>query len=291
MFDDGMPLTALGDPVFDLATMGFGESPATAPGDVATMGPASVLLYGDGFGAIALAQTKTTPELEKQLEQLPALVGTGALSGAPVRSVTTPLGGVYVWQLGDTTLMAGGMVPAADLEAFVQSVALTWTPAGRRTSRTERAEPGREQARLPQHTCADASRSSRPTSSPRSSAACGRWTTWTSACVAATSSASSDRTAPARPRTIRMIFGLIYPTCGHVQILDHRVPGQRQEALRHVGGFVDNPAFYPHERAPQSPPLGAHDRPRERGPHLGGAGHRRRCAIAPATRWAATATA
>ena len=45
--------------------------------------------------------------------------------------------------------------------------------------------------------------------------------------------------------TIRMIFGLIYPTSGHVQILDHRVPEQRQEALRHVGGFVDIPSFYP----------------------------------------------
>ncbi len=45
--------------------------------------------------------------------------------------------------------------------------------------------------------------------------------------------------------TIRMIFGLIYPTEGHVEILGHRVPDQRQQALRHVGGFVDIPAFYP----------------------------------------------
>jgi ABC-type multidrug transport system ATPase subunit len=44
--------------------------------------------------------------------------------------------------------------------------------------------------------------------------------------------------------TIRMILGLIYPTEGHVQILDHRVPDQRLDALRHVGGFVDVPAFY-----------------------------------------------
>ncbi len=44
--------------------------------------------------------------------------------------------------------------------------------------------------------------------------------------------------------TIRMIFGLIYPTAGYAQILDHRVPEQRQAALRHVGGFVDIPAFY-----------------------------------------------
>lgn len=44
--------------------------------------------------------------------------------------------------------------------------------------------------------------------------------------------------------TIRMILGLIYPTEGHVRILDHRVPDQRLDALRHVGGFVDVPAFY-----------------------------------------------
>jgi len=44
--------------------------------------------------------------------------------------------------------------------------------------------------------------------------------------------------------TIRMILGLIYPTEGHVQILEHRVPDQRLDALRHVGGFVDVPAFY-----------------------------------------------
>jgi len=44
--------------------------------------------------------------------------------------------------------------------------------------------------------------------------------------------------------TIRMIMGLIYPTSGYAQILDHRVPEQRREALRHVGGFVEVPAFY-----------------------------------------------
>jgi hypothetical protein len=82
----------------------------------------SVLLYGNGFGSIVLAQTRTTPELEKELEQLPALIAPATPGGASVRSMTTPLGGVYVWQQGDTTLMAGGMVPAADLKAFVESV-------------------------------------------------------------------------------------------------------------------------------------------------------------------------
>ena len=44
--------------------------------------------------------------------------------------------------------------------------------------------------------------------------------------------------------TIRMIFGLIYPTSGYAQVLDHKVPSDRQNALRHLGGFVDDPMFY-----------------------------------------------
>ena len=44
--------------------------------------------------------------------------------------------------------------------------------------------------------------------------------------------------------TIRMIFGLTYPTSGYVQVLDHKVPGDRLKALRHLGGFVDDPMFY-----------------------------------------------
>jgi len=44
--------------------------------------------------------------------------------------------------------------------------------------------------------------------------------------------------------TIRMIFGLIYPTAGYAQVLDHKVPSDRQRALRHLGGFVDDPMFY-----------------------------------------------
>ena len=44
--------------------------------------------------------------------------------------------------------------------------------------------------------------------------------------------------------TIRLIFGLLYPSAGHVEILGHQVPRDRQEALRHIGGFVDDPTFY-----------------------------------------------
>ena len=44
--------------------------------------------------------------------------------------------------------------------------------------------------------------------------------------------------------TIRLIFGLTYPTSGYVTIADHQMPRNRREALRHVGGFVDDPTFY-----------------------------------------------
>ncbi len=44
--------------------------------------------------------------------------------------------------------------------------------------------------------------------------------------------------------TIRLAFGLIHPTAGHVEVLGHRVPEDKQSALRHMGGFVDDPTFY-----------------------------------------------
>ena len=44
--------------------------------------------------------------------------------------------------------------------------------------------------------------------------------------------------------TIRMIFGLTYPTSGYVQVLDHKVPDDRIKALPHLGGFVDDPMIY-----------------------------------------------
>jgi outer membrane lipoprotein-sorting protein len=127
--DNGSPLTALNQPVMKLLDAtgmgGFGSagpdkgatSSATAPS-----GPTAVLLYGKGLGTIALAETATTPALQKQLQQLPALVDKTSVNGATVRSLTTPLGGVFVWQQGDTTLVAAGMVPAADLQAFVSTV-------------------------------------------------------------------------------------------------------------------------------------------------------------------------
>jgi len=44
--------------------------------------------------------------------------------------------------------------------------------------------------------------------------------------------------------TIRLIFGLLYPTSGYVEVLGSQVPRDRQKALRHIGGFVDDPTFY-----------------------------------------------
>jgi ABC-2 type transport system ATP-binding protein len=44
--------------------------------------------------------------------------------------------------------------------------------------------------------------------------------------------------------TLRMILGLIYATSGEVEVLGHLMPQERREALRHVGGFVETPAFY-----------------------------------------------
>ena len=44
--------------------------------------------------------------------------------------------------------------------------------------------------------------------------------------------------------TIRMIVGLIYPTGGYATVIDHQVPRDKKEALKHIGGFVEVPAFY-----------------------------------------------
>jgi outer membrane lipoprotein-sorting protein len=127
--DKGGPLTALNQPVMKLLDAtgigGFGSAGPDAGATGSTTGlsgPTAVLLYGEGLGTIALAETATTPELQKQLAQLPALVDKTSVNGATVRSFTTPLGGVFVWQQGVTTLVAAGMVPVADLQAFVSTV-------------------------------------------------------------------------------------------------------------------------------------------------------------------------
>jgi outer membrane lipoprotein-sorting protein len=126
VFGDGGPLTASGAPLMEVMSAVTGmDAGALAGGDGRAAGPSSVLLYGDGLGAIVLAQTQTTPEMEKQLQQAQKasqILGTTTVDGAKALEVGTPLGGVIVWQKGDTTLIAGGMVPMSDLEAFARSV-------------------------------------------------------------------------------------------------------------------------------------------------------------------------
>jgi hypothetical protein len=121
-------LTVAGTPLAQIMGMASGATPFGSrdeqPGGAAS-GPASVLLYGDGFGAIALAQTATTPDIEKQLEQLQQtsqIFEKITVGGVEAQVVGTPLGGAVVWQQGDTTLIAGGMVPMDDLKAFASSV-------------------------------------------------------------------------------------------------------------------------------------------------------------------------
>ncbi len=131
VFDKGMPVNALGSPVFDMAQM-FGTVVAngedeTSGGDAAgdsppVTGPAAVLLYGEGFGSIVLAETKTTSEIHDQLEQLPEIVDSIDLGGAQAKAVVTPLGSVVVWERDGVTFVVGGMVPKADLVEFVTAV-------------------------------------------------------------------------------------------------------------------------------------------------------------------------
>ncbi len=111
VFADEGPLTARGEALLTMA----GQDETTGLGRV------TALLYGSGFGAITLLQTRTTPELTEQLKQLPVLVQTEA-GGSSVRSIFTPLGGAVVWQQGETTLLAAGLVTQTELEEFVDAV-------------------------------------------------------------------------------------------------------------------------------------------------------------------------
>ena len=138
VFDKGAPVDALGAPVFDMAKVfgGLGGGGAASDaagasgassGDAAggsspTTGPMAVQLYGEGFGSIALAQTKTTAEIRDQLKQLPEVADSIDLGGVQAKAVVTPLGSVVVWERDGVTSIAAGMVPRADIVAFVASV-------------------------------------------------------------------------------------------------------------------------------------------------------------------------
>jgi ABC-2 type transport system ATP-binding protein len=45
---------------------------------------------------------------------------------------------------------------------------------------------------------------------------------------------------------LRMLFGLIRPDAGSVELLGHDFDGRGGEALEEVGGFVEEPSFYPY---------------------------------------------
>jgi len=131
VFDEGIPVNALGSPVFDMVGMtgwfdgASGKDAGTggdATGGSPPAGPAAVLLYGEGFGSIVLAQTKTTAEIREQMKQLPEVVDSIDLGGTQAKAVVTPLGSVVMWERDGVTLIAGGMVPRADIVAFVTSV-------------------------------------------------------------------------------------------------------------------------------------------------------------------------
>jgi hypothetical protein len=125
VFDGGMPVNALGSPVFDLAAMSGafgGEAGGDATGSPPETGPAAVLLYGEGFGSIVLAETKTTPEIREQMRRLPEVVDSIDVGGTQAKAVVTPLGSMVMWERGGVTFVAAGMVPKADIVEFVTSV-------------------------------------------------------------------------------------------------------------------------------------------------------------------------
>jgi outer membrane lipoprotein-sorting protein len=83
---------------------------------------AVAMQYGKGFGAIWFVQAPTTPELTKQLAKLPEQISKQEVAGHKAWTLSTPLGGAVIWQQGDVTLMAGGMVTSGDLADFVAAV-------------------------------------------------------------------------------------------------------------------------------------------------------------------------
>ena len=63
--------------------------------------------------------------MEKQLQQAQQasqILGKATVDGVEALKIGTPLGGVIVWEKDGTTLVAAGMVPMSDLEAFASSV-------------------------------------------------------------------------------------------------------------------------------------------------------------------------
>lgn len=115
----GMPVTSLGSPLFDMGGVTGGDAES---GDLAPSGPAVAQVYGSGLGSIVLVQSPSSAQTRSELDKLPDVFDKLDVNGHQAAVVTTPLGGVVMWQQGSTTLVAAGMVPAADLKAFASSV-------------------------------------------------------------------------------------------------------------------------------------------------------------------------
>jgi hypothetical protein len=90
-----------------------------------TDGPIVVQIYGEGFGTVVLVQAKSgsipTEAFQSLQTELPFLQ-TVDVSGAPALQFATSLASLLGWQQEQTTLIAAGSVPAADLAALAGSV-------------------------------------------------------------------------------------------------------------------------------------------------------------------------
>lgn len=115
-------------------TLAAPASPASLPFAGATVvpgkggsGATAILHYGRGFGSVVIAEstgaTGTTGSITQQLAKLPqGLLAKTTVGGAQAHELSTSLADALVWQRGQVTLVAGGMVPSATLQQFVAGI-------------------------------------------------------------------------------------------------------------------------------------------------------------------------
>ncbi len=121
-------------------TLAVPASPASLPFEGATVvpgkggsGATAILHYGTGFGSVVLAEstgatgttgaTGSAGGITQQLAKLPqGLLAKITVGGAQAHELSTSLVDAIVWQRGQVTLVAGGMVPSATLHQFVAGI-------------------------------------------------------------------------------------------------------------------------------------------------------------------------
>jgi len=121
-------------------TLAVPASPASLPFQGATVvpgkggsGATAILHYGRGFGSVVLAEstgatgttgaTGATGSITQQLAKLPqGLLAKTTVGGVQAHELSTSLVDAIVWQRGQVTLVAGGMVPSATLQQFVAGI-------------------------------------------------------------------------------------------------------------------------------------------------------------------------